>query len=154
MRYANIQRAFSLILRILSLNSYARYYRSFKYCNKVLPVYCIIPTLYFHELVTLYEGLLMKVVGIALIVYHANLAMVFRHEHVNIAVHADLTLVFRHEHVNITIQRITVVSTADYLTYTLSLASHVMKLRKVVEVVKTVDAQHKPSSFSTNVFSP
>ena len=72
MRYANIQRAFSLILRILSLNSYARYYRSFKYCNKVLPVYlihrCIIPTLYFHELVTLYEGLLMKVVGIALIV--------------------------------------------------------------------------------------
>ena len=125
MRYANIQRAFSLILRILSLNSYARYYRSFKYCNKVLPVYlihrCIIPTLYFHELVTLYEGLLMKVVGIALIVYHANLAMVFRHEHVNIAV-----------------QRVTVVSTADYLTDTLSFASHVMKLRKVVEVVKAV----------------
>ena len=90
MRYANTQRAFSLIPRILSLNSYARYYRSFKYRNKVLPVYlihrCIIPTLYFHELVTLYEGLLMKVVGIALIVYHANLAMVFRHEHVNIAV--------------------------------------------------------------------
>ena len=141
MRYANIQRAFSLILRILSLNSYARYYRSFKYCNKVLPVYlihrCIIPTLYFHELVNLYEGLLMKVVGIALIVYHTNLA-----------------LVFRHEHVNITIQWITVVSTADYLTYTLSLASHIMKLRKVVEVVKTVDAQHKPSSFSTSVFSP
>ena len=46
----------------------------------------------------------MKVVGIALIVYHTNLALVFRHEHVNIAV-----------------QRITVVSTADYLTYTLSL---------------------------------
>lgn len=141
MRYANIQRAFSLIPRILSLNSYARYYRSFKYRNKVLPVYlihrCIIPTLYFHELVTLYEGLLMKVVGIALIVYHANLAMVFRHEHVNIAV-----------------QRGTVVSTADYLTYTLSFASHVMKLRKVVEVVKAVDAQHKPSSFSTSVFSP
>ena len=141
MRYANIQRAFSLILRILSLNSYARYYRSFKYCNKVLPVYlihrCIIPTLYFHELVTLYEGLLMKVVGIALIVYHANLALVFRHEHVNIAVH-----------------RVTVVPAADYLTYTLSLASHIMKLRKVVEVVKTVDAQHKPSSFSTSVFSP
>lgn len=141
MRYANIQRAFSLILRILSLNSYARYYRSFKYCNKVLPVYlihrCIIPTLYFHELVTLYEGLLMKVVGIALIVYHANLAMVFRHEHVNIAV-----------------QRVTVVSTADYLTDTLSFASHVMKLRKVVEVVKAVDAQHKTSSFSTSVFSP
>ena len=141
MRYANIQRAFSLILRILSLNSYARYYRSFKYCNKVLPVYlihrCIIPTLYFHELVTLYEGLLMKVVGIALIVYHANLALVFRHEHVNIAVH-----------------RVTVVPAADYLTYTLSLASHIVKLRKVVEVVKTVDAQHKPSSFSTSVFSP
>ena len=141
MRYANIQRAFSLILRILSLNSYARYYRSFKYCNKVLPVYlihrCIIPTLYFHELITLYEGLLMKVVGIALIVYHANLALVFRHEHVNIAVH-----------------RVTVVPAADYLTYTLSLASHIMKLRKVVEVVKTVDAQHKPSSFSTSVFSP
>ena len=145
MRYANIQRAFSLIPRILSLNSYARYYRSFKYRNKVLPVYlihrCIIPTLYFHELVTLYEGLLMKVVGkvvgIALIVYHANLAMVFRHEHVNIAV-----------------QRVTVVPAADYLTDTLSFASHVMKLRKVVEVVKAVDAQHKTSSFSTSVFSP
>ena len=94
-------------------------------------------TLYFHELIALDEGLLMKVVGIALIVYHA-----------------DLTLVFRHEHVNITIQRITVVSTADYLTYTLSLASHVVKFRKVVEVVKAVDAQHKPSNFSTSVFSP
>ena len=78
-----------------------------------------------------------SLVGIALIVYHTNLA-----------------LVFRHEHVNITIQWITVVSTTDYLTYTLSLASHIMKLRKVVEVVKTVDAQHKPSSFSTCVFSP
>ena len=79
----------------------------------------------------------MKVVGIALIVYHTNLA-----------------LVFRHEHVNITIQWITVISTTDYLTYTLSLASHIMKFRKVVEVVKAVDAQHKPSSFSTSVFSP
>lgn len=79
----------------------------------------------------------MKVVGIALIVYHT-----------------DLALVFRHEHVNITIQWITVVSTSDYLAYTLSLASHVVKLRKVVEVVKTVDTQHKPSSFSTSVFSP
>ena len=117
MRYANIQRAFSLIFRILSLNSYARYYRSFKYCNKVLPVYLI------HRCI--------------IIVYHANLAMVFRHEHVNIAV-----------------QRVTVVSTADYLTDTLSFASHVMKLRKVVEVVKAVDAQHKTSSFSTSVFSP
>ena len=93
--------------------------------------------LYPHEPVALYEGLLMKIIGIALIVYHANLALVFRHEHVNIAVH-----------------RVTVVPAADYLTYTLSLASHIMKLRKVVEVVKTVDAQHKPSSFSTSVFSP
>ena len=50
----------------------------------------------------------MKVVGITLIVYHT-----------------DLALVFRHEHVNITIQWITMVSTTDYLTYTLSLASHV-----------------------------
>ena len=58
------------------------------------------------------------------------------------------------KHVNITIQWITVVSTSDYLAYTLSLASHIVKLRKVVEVVKTVDAQHKPSSFSTSVFSP
>lgn len=131
----------SLIFRALSLNFYARYYRSFKYCYQVFPVYLIhchiVLALYFHELVTLYKGLLMKVVGIVLIVYHA-----------------DLTLVFRHEHVNITIQWITVVSTADYLTYTLSLASHVMKLRKVVEVVKAVDAQHRPSSFSTSVFSP
>lgn len=131
----------SLILRVLSLNSYARYHRSFKYRDQVFPVYLIhchiVLTLYFHEPVTLNEGLLMKVVGIALIVYHTNFTMVFRHEHVNIAV-----------------QRITVVSTADYLAYTLSLASHVMKLRKVVEVVKTVDAQHKRSSFSTSVFSP
>ena len=79
----------------------------------------------------------MKVVGITLIVYHTNLALVFRHEYVNIAV-----------------QRISVVSTADYLAYTLSLASHIVKLRKVVEAVKTVDTQHKPSSFSTSVFSP
>ena len=130
-----------LIFRVLSLNSYARYYRSFKYCDQVFPVYLIhchvILALYPHEPVALYEGLLMKIIGIALIVYHANLALVFRHEHVNIAVH-----------------RVTVVPAADYLTYTLSLASHIMKLRKVVEVVKTVDAQHKPSSFPTSVFSP
>lgn len=131
----------SLIVRVLSLNSYTRYYWSFKYCDQVFPVYLIhchiVLALYPHEPVALYEGLLMKVVGIALIVYHTNLA-----------------LVFRHEHVNITIQWITVVSTSDYLAYTLSLASHIVKLRKVVEVVKTVDAQHKPSSFSTSVFSP
>ena len=76
---------------------------SFKYRDQVFPVYLIhchiVLTLHFHELITLYEGLLMKVVGIALIVYHA-----------------DLTLVFRHEHVNITIQRITVIPAADYLT--------------------------------------
>ena len=48
----------------------------------------------------------MKVVGITLIVYHT-----------------DLALVFRHEHVNITIQWITMVSTTDYLTYTLSCIS-------------------------------
>ena len=130
-----------LIIRTLSLNSYTRYYRSFKYRDQVFPVYFIychiVLTLYFHELIALNERLLMKVVGIALIVYHTNLA-----------------LVFRHEHVNITIQWITVVSTSDYLAYTLSLASHIVKLRKVVEVVKTVDAQHKPSSFSTSVFSP
>ena len=97
----------------------------------------IILALYFHEPVAFYEGLLMEVVGIALIVYHTSLA-----------------LVFRHEHVNITIQWITVVSAADYLTYTMSLTSHIVKLRKVVEVVKSVDAQHKPSNFSTSVFSP
>ena len=115
-----------LILRVLSSNSYARYYRSLKYRDQVLPVYlihrCVILTLYPHEPVSLYEGLLMKVVGIALIVYHANLALVFRHEHVNIAV-----------------QRITVVSTTDYLTYTLSLASHVVKFRKIIEVMKSVN---------------
>lgn len=131
----------SLIIRTLSLNSYTSYYRSFKYCDQVFPVYLIhchiVLALYPHEPVALYEGLLMKIIGIALIVYHTNLA-----------------LVFRHEHVNITIQWITVVSTSDYLAYTLSLASHIVKLRKVVEVVKTVDAQHKPSSFSTSVFSP
>ena len=104
--------------------------------NGYPPEYAVL-ALYPHEPVALYEGLLMKIIGIALIVYHANLALVFRHEHVNIAVH-----------------RVTVVPAADYLTYTLSLASHIMKLRKVVEVVKTVDAQHKPSSFSTSVFSP
>lgn len=116
------------------------YYRSaytFLVVSHSFSIRFFVLTLYFHELITLYEGLLMKVVGIAFIVYHA-----------------DLTLVFRHEHVNITIQWITVVSTADYLAYTLSLASHIVKLRKVVEVVKTVDAQHKPSSFSTSVFSP
>lgn len=131
----------SLIVRVLSLNSYTRYYWSFKYRDQVFPVYLIhchiVLALYPHEPVALYEGLLMKIIGIALIVYHTNLA-----------------LVFRHEHVNITIQWITVVSTSDYLAYTLSLASHIVKLRKVVEVVKTVDAQHKPSSFSTSVFSP
>ena len=63
----------------------------------------------------------MKVVGIALIVYHANLALVFRHEHVNVSV-----------------QRISVISTADYLAYTLGLASHVMKFRKIIEVMQSV----------------
>lgn len=115
----------SLILRVLSLNLYARYYRSFKYCDQVFPVYLIhchiVLTLYFHELVPLNEGLLMKVVGITLIVYHT-----------------DLALVFRHEHVNITIQWITMVSTTDYLTYTLSLASHVVKFRKIIEVMQSV----------------
>ena len=112
-------------LRVLSLNLYARYYRSFKYCDQVFPVYLIhchiVLTLYFHELVPLNEGLLMKVVGITLIVYHT-----------------DLALVFRHEHVNITIQWITMVSTTDYLTYTLSLASHVVKFRKIIEVMQSV----------------
>ena len=115
----------SLIFRVLSLNFYARYYRSFKYCDQVFPVYLIhchiVLTLYFHELVPLNEGLLMKVVGITLIVYHT-----------------DLALVFRHEHVNITIQWITMVSTTDYLTYTLSLASHVVKFRKIIEVMQSV----------------
>ena len=115
----------SLIVRVLSLNSYTRYYWSFKYRDQVFPVYFIychiVLTLYFHELVPLNEGLLMKVVGITLIVYHT-----------------DLALVFRHEHVNITIQWITVVSTSDYLAYTLSLASHVVKFRKIIEVMQSV----------------
>ena len=80
----------SLIIRTLSLNSYTSYYRSFKYRDQVFPVYSIychiVLALYPHEPVALNEGLLMKVVGIALIVYHTNLALVFRHEHVNIAV--------------------------------------------------------------------
>lgn len=130
-----------LIFRVLSLNSYSRYYRSFKYRDQVFPVYLIhchiVLALYFHEPVALYEGLLMEVVGIALIVYHTNLA-----------------LVFRHKHVNITIQWISVIPAADYLTYTLCLTSHIVKLRKVVEAVKAVDAQHKPSNFPTSVFSP
>ena len=116
----------SLIFRVLSLNSYARYYRSFKYCDQVFPVYLIhchiILTLYFHELITLNEGFLMKVVGIPLIVYHTN-----------------LTLVFRHKHVNIAVQRITVVSTADYLAYTLGLTSHIVKFRKIIEVMQSVN---------------
>lgn len=116
----------SLIFRVLSLNSYARYYRSFKYCDQVFPVYLIhchiVLTLYFHELITLNEGLLMKVVGIPLIVYHTN-----------------LTLVFRHEHVNVSVQRISVIPAADYLAYTLSLASHIVKFRKIIEVMQSVN---------------
>lgn len=123
--YKYLEKLLSLIFRVLSLNLYARYYRSFKYCDQVFPVYLIhchiVLTLYFHELVPLNEGLLMKVVGITLIVYHT-----------------DLALVFRHEHVNITIQWITMVSTTDYLTYTLSLASHVVKFRKIIEVMQSV----------------
>lgn len=111
--------------RALSLNPYACYYRSFQYRNKVLPVYLIycniVFALYFHELVALYEGLLMKIAGIALIVYHTNLAVVFRYEYVNVS-----------------IQRIAVVSTADYIAYTLSLASHVVKFRKIIEVMQSV----------------
>ena len=77
----------------------------------LVPGHCHIDLmLYFHELIALNEGLLMKIVGIALIVYHTDLALVFRHEHVNIAV-----------------QRIAVVSTADYLTYMLGLPSHIVK---------------------------
>lgn len=116
----------SLIFRVLSLNFYARYYRSFKYCDQVFPVYLIhchiVLTLYFHELITLNEGLLMKVVGIPLIVYHTN-----------------LTLVFRHKHVNVSVQRISVIPAADYLAYTLSLASHIVKFRKIIEVMQSVN---------------
>ena len=116
----------SLIFRVLSLNSYARYYRSFKYRDQVFPVYLIhchvILALYPHELITLNEGLLMKVVGIPLIVYHTN-----------------LTLVFRHEHVNVSVQRISVIPAADYLAYTLSLASHIVKFRKIIEVMQSVN---------------
>lgn len=116
----------SLIVRVLSLNSYTRYYRSFKYCDQVFPVYLIhchiVLTLYFHELITLNEGLLMKVVGIPLIVYHTN-----------------LTLVFRHKHVNVSVQRISVIPAADYLAYTLSLASHIVKFRKIIEVMQSVN---------------
>ena len=52
----------------------------------------------------------MKVVGIALIVYHTNLA-----------------LVFRHEHVNITIQWITVVSTVSILFSAMTILSAVFQ---------------------------
>ena len=82
----------------------------------------IFMNLYFHEPVALYEGLLMKVVGIPLIVYHT-----------------DFTMVFRHKHVNIAVQRITVVSTTDYLAYTPGLASHVVKFRKIIEVMQSVN---------------
>ena len=86
-------------------------------------IHChIVLTLYFHELITLNEGLLMKVVGIPLIVYHTN-----------------LTLVFRHEHVNVSVQRISVIPAADYLAYTLSLASHIVKFRKIIEVMQSVN---------------
>lgn len=116
----------SLIFRVLSLNLYARYYRSFKYCDQVFPVYLIhchiVLTLYFHELITLNEGLLMKVVGIPLIVYHTN-----------------LTLVFRHKHVNVSVQRISVIPAADYLAYTLGLTSHIVKFRKIIEVMQSVN---------------
>lgn len=116
----------SLIFRVLSLNSYTRYYRSFKYRDQIFPVYFIrctssLRSIYSHKPVAPHEGPLMKIVGFALIVYHANLALVFRHEHVNIAV-----------------QRITVVSTANYLTYMLGLASHVMKFRKIIDVMQSV----------------
>ena len=67
-------------------------------------------TLYFHELIALNEGLLMKVVGIPLIVFHTN-----------------FTLVFQHKHVNVSIQRISVISAADYLAYMLGFTSHIVK---------------------------
>ena len=68
--------------------------------------------------------------------------------------HLDLTLIFGHEDIYITIVRVAMVAATDYLTDTGSLATHIMKMRKIIEVAKTTYCQHRPSNFSTKSTRP
>lgn len=68
--------------------------------------------------------------------------------------HANPAMVPGHEHINIAIHGIPMISAPDDFRDSLCLATHIMKLGQIVEIMETVDAQHKPSSFSTNVLRP
>lgn len=65
-RHTNIHRTYTLIFRTLSIY-YACQYRSFKYSYHNCPVrfihYHIVLIFYFQELLSLYKGLLTKIVG-------------------------------------------------------------------------------------------
>lgn len=53
--------------------------------------------------------------------------------------HLDLPLILGHEYINIAIQRVTMILGTYDLEYPWSLATHVMKMRKKIESVQTVD---------------
>ena len=68
--------------------------------------------------------------------------------------HLHLTVILRHENIDVSIERVSIVSGADYLRDSLSLAPHVVEIRQEVEFVKTVDRQHSTSSLSTRSRNP
>ena len=117
------------------------YYRAFQYGNQILPVnsvhWFIILIYHLHEAVARRVAFLMEIKRMILIMHHLH-----------------LTVILRHKNIDVSVERVSIVSGADYLRDSLSLAPHVVKIRQEVEFVKTVDRQHSTSSLSTRSRNP
>lgn len=91
---------------------------------------------YLHETVAFGKLLLVKVAGVLLEVDHLY-----------------LTAVPAHEEEYVSAVRVTVELVLDNLHQPVVTAAHVRYSRDVIEVMKSVDRQHRPSSFNMNCFS-
>lgn len=68
--------------------------------------------------------------------------------------HLNLCLVLGHKYVHVAVERVTMVPRTYYLEYPGSLTAHVMESGEIVEIMKAVYTQHRPSSFSTRLTRP
>lgn len=91
---------------------------------------------YLHETVAFGKLLLVKVAGVLLEVDHLHLTAVPAHEEEHVAA------------VGVTVELM-----LDDLHQPVVTAAHVRYSRDVIEVMKSVDRQHRPSSFNMNCFS-
>ena len=139
MEYASFLTINSLIIKHL-IQSYRADYWTFKDSYQTFPIdsvnSCVFLKFNTHKAISISKTLLMQIIGMTFVMNHLY-----------------LTLVFRHENIDITIMRIPMVTGTDYLRYTRSLASHVMKGRQIIEVLQARYTQHRPSSFSTSCFN-